>query len=288
MRRVLSFLFACLCLLHAMAQTGESLSHNKFEEELEKQIKEYSAMMHQSLPKWFSTPNKNEYVGCSLPNKETCTHHETAILSAILNYIISNINFGTSSHVTGTVTYNEVSNSENSLLNSEKIIIFPIDYRVVRMESDRQHAFVAVEVDTLGKGLNYCTVSITTKWQMIGNEDYMEQKIDIAFLREGRYTINLFEDDNKMRFAFMSEKTNIFFEGEEKPLQNHNVSNDGLVMKDEDRYIPVSNTDIGIVFWQATLEELVKTSASDVFQKYKNIRNYMEHNKLCVLYKPMK
>lgn len=288
MRRVLSFLFTCLCLLHAMAQTGHPLSRDKFEEELEKQIKDYPATMHQSLPKWFSTPNKSEYVGCSLPNEETCTHHETAILSAILNYIISNINFGTTSYVTGSESYNEELDSEYSLFNSEKQIIFPIDYRVVRMESDGKHAFVAVAVDTLGKGLNSCSVTITTKWQKIDDKDYLEQKIDIAFLREGRYTVNLSEHDNSMRFALMSERTKIFFIGEEKSLQNHNVSNDDLVMKDEDRYMPVSNTDIGMVFWQATLEELIKTSDSYVFQKYKNFRNYMEHNKLCVLYKPMK
>ena len=191
MKYLLSILFTSLCLLHVVAQTGEPFSREKFEEEIEKQLKEYSAKMHQSLPDWFATPDPDVYVGCSLPNDETSTHHETAILSAILNYIITNVDFGTSSHMPGTVTYNEELDSENSVMNSEKEIMFPIDYRVVHLESDGQHTFAAVEVDTIKRKDNACKIKVSTIFRKIGDKDYLEEKIDIAFVKDGQYTVTL-------------------------------------------------------------------------------------------------
>ena len=283
MRRLLSILFTGLCLLHAVAQTGESFSREKFEEEIEKQLKEYRAKMHQSLPDWFATPEKGVYVGCSLPNEETCTHHETAILSAILNYIITNVDFRAGSQISGTTSYNEVNDSEHSVMNSKKNIFFPFDYRVVRMESDGQHTFAAVEVDTVGKK-NSCFITITTNWQRIVDIDLMEQEINIDFIRGGRYTINMSENEDEMSFALMSYNTKISVLIKEKPLQNHNVLGDGKLY--EDRLMPDGNTDIGTVFWQAALDELLKANVSGVPWKFKNIRNYMDGNKLCVVYKP--
>lgn len=287
MKRVFSILFISLCMLHAAAQTGESLSREKFEKEIEKQLKEYSAMMHQSLPDWFATPEKNVYVGCSLPNEENCTHHETAILSAILNYIITNVDFGARSYVSGTVTYNESNDSENGVMNSEKEIMFPIDYRVVRLESDGQHTFAAVEVDTIKSKNNACMIKVSTIFQKIGDKDYLEDKIDIAFVKDGQYTINMFEVDDKTRLVLTSEKTRTVISIDSKPLENHNISDNGLAMLDENRYMPEKDTDIGTVFWQATLLELMNTSSLEMPRKYGNVWNHMEGNKLCVLYKPM-
>lgn len=288
MLRLLSLIIVCLCLQHAMAQTGEFPTYEEFKEQIERELQKYAMPTHLFLPEWFATPKENVYVGCSLSNIETCTYHETAILSAILNYVISNIDFRTSSHVTATETYNEELDSENRVWNFEKKIIFPIDYKVIRLESDGQHTFAAVEVDTIGRKLNYCTVTTTTKWQKIGNQDCLEQKIDVVFLREGRYTINLYVNDEQMHFTLISEKTELSIKADGKPLQNHNVCDDGLVMQDENCYVPVSNTDIGTVFWQATLEELIKANNTYEPQKYKNVRNSVEQDKLCILYKLMK
>ena len=287
MKYLLSILFTSLCLLHVVAQTGEPFSREKFEEEIEKQLKEYSAKMHQSLPDWFATPDPDVYVGCSLPNDETSTHHETAILSAILNYIITNVDFGTSSHMSGTVTYNEELDSENSVMNSEKEVMFPIDYRVVHLESDGKRAFAAVEVDTTKRKDNACKIKVSTIFREIGDKDYLEEKVDVAFVKNGKYTINMFEVNDKTRLVLTSDKTRTVMSIDSKPLENHTIYDNGLERLDEYRYMPEKDTDIGTVFWQATLLELMNTSSSDVSRKYRNARNHMEGNKLCVLYKPM-
>ena len=282
MRRLLSLIFTCLYLLHAVGQASDSMMRKGYEKKLAKQSQK-NVMPSQSLPNWFAAPKKDQYVGCSLPNEETSTHHETAILSAILNYIIFNINFGTSSQVSGTTSYNEVNSSENSVKNSKKNIFFPFDYRVVHLESDGQHTYAAVEVDTVGKK-NSCFITITTNWQRVFDIDLIDQEINIDFLRGGRYTIKMYENEDKMSFALMSENTKISVLIKEKPLQNHNALGDGKLY--EDRLMSAGNTDIGTVFWQATLDELLKANGSDVPWKYRNVRNYMNGNKLCVVYKP--
>ena len=183
MKRVLSLLFTSLCLLqHAVAQTG-------------------GFPIRESLPQWFAKPMGDVYVGCSLPNEETCTHHETAILSAILNFIITNVDFGTKSHLSEAVTYNEALDSENSVMNSEKEVMFPIDFRVVHLESDGKRAFAAVEVDTTKRKDNACKIKVSTIFREIGDKDYLEEKVDVAFVKNGKYTINMFEVNDKNTFS---------------------------------------------------------------------------------------
>ena len=277
MKRNIALLFVCLCMQFSAAQT---------------------------LPNWFAIPHEGEYVGCSFPSEFTSARHETAIVGAILNYIICNKDFNT-------IVKEDMSSrsdDETFKASSKRLFILPIHVQLVRLEAIGKNTYVAIKVDTIEnkKELNY--LSFDYRLNMHETDRYRQEasKIELKFGKEGKYQLMLQSSDSETSLSLLGEKSYITEDISGGTVENCN----NTVIKDDNRIVairipsydrygsPDKNIGNGLVFWQALMMELKQKVLNTEYivegddrspaQHFKNTKNEMVEGKLYVIYQPVK
>ncbi len=255
------------------------------------------------LPQWFVFPKDGEYVGCSFPSEYTGTRHETAIVGAILNYIICNIDFNT-------IAKEDISSTSYSKTFDalyKRLISLPIHIQLIRLEAIEKNTYVAIKVDTIeNKEMNYLSFNYKLGMHATDYSKTEDTMINLTFGKEGDYQIIEKSIDSKTSLTLHGQKKFITEDIEGKTVDNYNKTvikeNNKIVAKripSFDRYgSPDNRVDFGLVFWQALIMELKQKVLNTKYmiegadnlpaQYFKNTKNEIVDGKLFVIYKPTK
>lgn len=302
MKRIILLLFACLCMQYSVAQTDTSPSSEKSRTKSKLYLNEQQNKLEQTLPQWFVTPKEDEYMGCSFPSEYSSSRHETAIVSAILNFIISNKDFNT-------ILLEDASSRSDDSFNalSKRLFSLPIHIQVVRLEAIGKDTFVAIKVDTIdNKERNYLSFNYKFGMYTTDRSKMENSMIELNFGKEGKYQIIEKTIDSQISLAFSGQKSFIVEDILGKAVDNYNntaIKDNGKIVAEKipsfDRYgSPDNGVNCGFVFWQALIRELKQKMFNTEYmfegtgclpaQHFRNTKNEMVNGKLFVIFKPIK
>lgn len=254
------------------------------------------------LPQWFAFPIDGEYVGCSFPSEDTDTHHETAIVGAILNYIISNIDFNT------IVKEDMSSSSDGETFNalSKRLFSLPVYIQLIRLEAIGKNTYVAIKVDTIEKKeKNYLCFNYQLGMNTTNGNTIEDTVIKLELAKDGEYLITEKTDDSRTLLTLFGQKSSITENMLGKTVDNYN----NTVIKENNKIVavkipsfdkygsPNDNVDCGLVFWQALIMELKQKVFNAEYmiegaylptQHFRNTNNEIVDGNLFVTYKPIK
>lgn len=248
MRLIWSIIFTCLCLQQTVAQTG-------------------------LLPDWVANPKDGEYVGCSFPSEDVHSRHETALLCALLNYVVCNINLGGPVRMEGEYSYSGsgLAGLDTSVVERNHAIM--LNYQIIRLEAKGNDTYVSVKVDDKGDPKDGVIIKYLQKVISSGLEEktvsIMTEKIDLKLSPYKKYEINThgyFSDTkNEQSILLYGETIRNLLKIEGQAIEGGSYEipegqNNGIVgVKTLPFYRycgDISKNGVGGAFWQSVLQRL--------------------------------
>ena len=292
MRLILSIAFSCLCLQQALAQTG-------------------------SAPDWYVNPKSGEYVGCSFPSEDVHSRPETALLSALLNYVACNIDLGGPVNVTGEYTGSESTGLVSTGLETsvaERNHIVMLNYQMCRLETFGNDTYVSVKVDEKGDPKDGIKIQYSQEITSTGLGDnscnmMCTEKIELELTTHKKYTINTHwyvsdsENEQIILLFYGDGIHSAQIKGKTIETANYEMSEEQSHNKMAVRRLPfyrycgdISKNGVGGAFWQSILQRLSEkvSGMDDVLDKeehdidWKHFKNTNEISGkiLYVMFKP--
>ena len=247
-RLIWSIIITCLCLQQTVAQTG-------------------------LLPDWVASPKDGEYVGCSFPSEDVHSRHETALLCALLNYVVCNINIGGPVSIKGEYSYSGsgLAGLDTSVVERNHAIM--LNYQIIRLEAIGNDTYVSVKVDDKGDPKDGIIINYLQKVISSGLEEnsvnIMTEKIDLKLPPYKKYEINThgyFSDTkNEQSILLYGETIRNFLEIEGQVIEGglyeipEGQNNEIVSIKKLPFYryrVDISKNGVGGAFWQSVLQRL--------------------------------
>ena len=245
MKLIWSITFTCLCLQQALAQSGP-------------------------LPDWFARPKPGEHVGCSFPSEDVHSRPETALLSALLNYIACNIDLGGPVNIKEEYTGLEFDGLTTSVAKRKHTVM--LNYQLCRLETVGNDTYVSVKVDDKGTPKDGIVIKYSQEITSSGLGDESSntmciEKIELELTPHKKYTINKYwtvsDTEDEQSILLYGEGMYRTLEIKRKTIEiaNYEMSEgqDSLVVRDLPFYrycSDISKNGVGGAFWQSELQRL--------------------------------